>query len=271
MLAWLSPKDDRTHYQQGAANPLKQESREDSGRPAVVPSVAALFGNGEKQRQIDQKRENEAKHKKVSIRYFAQQVLGSDPRAPKLIKAGAKLIGVLMNPIDTRAPSIVRVRIPRGGEAGGVTIEPDSVLIGQYSYPGGSERVYLTFSRLDSPDGDSKKISATALSSSDYRPGITGEEFTGNGVKVASSLGLTMFSGMTDTLTERESLGSAFGGVQAKPSMKNALLQGLSQATKDQASRTASAIGQEKDYIIIAEGQELIIELLEDFGNGRAR
>lgn len=270
-LAWYSPKDDHTYYHQGTPAAQKKPDQESTGRVAVTPSVAALFGNGEKKRQADRQKEQDAKRKKVSIRYLAQQVLGVNPHGPKAIKAGAKLIGVLMSAIDTRAPSIVRIKIPQGGEAGGVTIERGSVLIGRYSYPGSGERVYFTFSRIDSPDGDSKKIGATALNSGGYTPGISGEEFTGNGVKVAASLGLTMFSGMTDTLTERESLGYGFNTVQASPSMKNALLQGLSQASKDQASRTAASIGQEKNYVVIPEGQEMIVELSEDFQNGRAR
>jgi hypothetical protein len=47
--------------------------------------------------------------------------------------------------------------------------------------------------------------------------------------------------------------------------MSNALLQGLSKASQDQASRTASEIEQERNYVIIPEGKEMIIELQEDF------
>ena len=176
------------------------------------------------------------------------------------------MIGRLLRSVDTRAQAIVTVGLPQGGEASGINIDAGSTLIGTYSYSGNGGKVYLTFSRIDSPDGDSRRISAQALDASDYTSGVPGEEFTGNGVKVAASLGLTMFSGMTDTLTDRQSLGNGFNGVQAKPSMKNALLQGMSQASKDQADRTSSAIGQEKDYVIIPEGKEMIIELSEDFG-----
>jgi hypothetical protein len=265
-LAWLSPKDDHTYYSQGTTRASQQQAHYDSGRPDVVASVAALLNSGERQRQADQKRD--AKRKTVAIRYFAPQVLGN-PKGPVAIRAGAKLIGVLENPVDTRAPSLVRVKIPRGGEAGGVTVSPGSTLIGQFSYPGSGDRVYFTFSRIGPPDGDFGKIAATALSSSDYTPGISGEVFTGTGIKVASSLGLTMFSGMTDTLTERESLGNIYGATEAKPFMKNALLQGLSQASRDQASRTAASVAQAKEYVVIPEGQEMIIELSEDFKNGK--
>lgn len=265
VLAWLGPKVDHTYYRV-TSTAQKQESHEEPGKPGISASVAALFGHGQKQQETEKKKEADEKRRKVAIRYLAPQVLGSNSKGAKAIRSGAKLIGRLLRPLDTRAQAIVAVGLPQGGEASGVVIDPGSTLIGAYSYSGNGDKVYLTFSRVDSPDGDSRRINAQALDASDYTPGVPGEEFTGNGVKIAASLGLTMFSGMTDTLTDRESLGNTFNGVQAKPSMKNALLQGLSQASKDQADRTSSAIGQEKGYVIIPEGKEMIIELSEDFG-----
>ncbi len=269
VLAWIGPKDDHTFYRI-KSGPQGSTAQDSSSRPAVSSQMATLFGNGQRQKEADSKKAAEEKKKKVSIRYYASQVLGTGSKGPKAIKSGSKLIGVLLSPIDTRAPSLVRVQIPTGGESGGVVIEPNSTLVGQFSYSGNDDKVYLTFARIDSPDGDSKQIHAQALNASDYTPGVPGDHFTGGGVKIAASMGLTMFSGMTDTLTDRESIGNnMFNGVQARPSMKNALLQGVSQASQQQASRTASSIDQEKDYVVIPQGKEMIIELSEDFTNGR--
>lgn len=270
ILAWLSPKEDYTYYKQ-TSSARRQEVKEYSDKPAVSSSVAVLFGNGQKQKEAENKKEAESKKKKISIHYFAPQVLGSSANSHKVIKSGTKLIGILSNPIDTRAPSVVRVKIPKGGEASGVSIEPESVLIGQYFYSGDQNRVYLTFSRIDSPDGESRKIAALALDAGDYTAGVRGEEFTNTGVKIAATMGLNMFAGMTDTLTDRDSLGNSFNSVQPKPTMKNALLQGVSRAAQDQANRTASSIDQIKSYIVVPEGKEVIIELSEDFGNERAK
>jgi hypothetical protein len=265
LLAWLGPKVDYTYYRV-TSTAQKQTLHDAAAKPSISASVAALFGHGQKQQEAEKRKEADEKRRKVAIRYLAPQVLGSNSKGPKAIRSGSKLIGRLLRPVDTRAQSLVTVGLPQGGEASGIVIDPGSTLIGTYSYSGNGDKVYFTFSRIDSPDGDSRRISAQALDASDYTSGVPGEEFTGNGVKVASTIGLTMFSGMTNTLTDRESLGNTFNGVQAKPSMKNALLQGLSQASQDQASRTASSIGQEKDYVIIQEGKEMIIELSEDFG-----
>ena len=227
--------------------------------------MATLFANGRRQTDLAAKKAIEKKTV-VKIKYYAPQIVGDDDEKP-IIRSGAKLIARLLTAIDTRTSSLVRAEVAHDSEAHGVEIERGSILVGHHSYTGSGDRVTLSFSRIDFPGGKSKSISAQALDARDFMAGVIGDQVSDGGVKVASSLGLTMFSGMTDTLTDRESLGNSYYGVQAKPSMKNALLQGLSHASQDQASRTASSIGAERDYVVVPEGKEMIIELNEDFND----
>lgn len=263
-IAVFSPRVDRTIYK--VTSTARSDFREQPQAPSVSSAVTKLFVAGTRAKEVAKQHDAEERRRRVSVRYRAPQIVGDDDSGPKAIRAGSKLIGFLVNPIDTRAQSLVRVRLPRGGEHSGVEIEPGSILIGQFNYSGEDDRVYVSFSRLDSPEGRVKKINAVALDAGNFMPGINGEEFTGGGTKIAASMGLSMFSGMADTLTDRESLGNSFNGVQAKPTMKNALLQGLSRTTQDQANRTANAIEQTRNYVIVPEGKEMIIELQEDFG-----
>ena len=263
LIEILTPKENHTSYQQTSQ---KAEFKKESSEPIINSQMAALFAAGKQQAAKDKKAEAESKKRRAEIKYFAPQIVGENEKGPKKMRSGAKLIGVLKTSIDTRSPALVRVLLPHGGEANGVEIEPGSVLVGQFSYGGEGDRIFVTFSRLDPPEGaEPRKISAVGLDAGTFRPGIQGEEFTGQGEKVAASLGLSMFSGMADTLIERESLGNVYGGVQAKPSMKNALLQGSSRAAQDQVSRTASSLDQVKSYVIVPEGKEVIVELLEDY------
>ena len=263
LIEILTPKENRTSYQQTSQ---KAEFKKENNEPVISSQMAALFAAGKRQAANDKKAEAESKKRRAEIKYFAPQIVGENDKGPKKMRSGAKLIGILKTSLDTRSPALVRVLLPHGGEANGVEIEPGSVLVGQFSYGGEGDRIFLTFSRLDPPEGaEPRKISAVGLDAGTFRPGIQGEEFTGQGEKVAASLGLSMFSGMADTLIERESLGNVYGGVQAKPSMKNALLQGSSRAAQDQVSRTASNLDQVKSYVIVPEGKEVIVELLEDY------
>lgn len=264
-MAWSGPKDDKTFYLQ-TSQPQKDHKKTSDEIPGAVSSaIASLFDVGKK-KMVDEKKNAETKkQRKVAIKYFAPQIIGGKTNVAKSIRSGAKLVGFLLNAIDTRSSSAVRVRIAQGGEMGGVEIEKGSVLTGQFSYSGSGDRIFVSFIRLDSPDGEPRKIQAQALDSGDYTAGVSGVVHSDGGAKTAASLGLTMAAGMADVLTEKESLGFSQNGVQAKSTMKNALLQGLSRSAQDQTGRMASQINSVKDYVIIPEGKEVIIELTEDF------
>lgn len=264
-MAWFGPAEDRTFYLQ--TTQTQNRGEENAGNPgtAVSGPVAALFGNSEKKKESEARAAMEQKRKRVVIKYYAPQLVGTSNKVPKAIRSDAKLVGFLLKAIDTRAPSPVHVRIAQGGEVNGVEIEKGSVLTGQYSYTGSGELVFVSFSRLDAPEGEPKKIQAQALDSGTYSSGISGEVYSDAGLKTAASLGLTMFGGIADVMTEKESLGFSQNGVQAKSTMRNALLQGLSRSAQEQTGRMQNEINSGKDYVLIPEGKEMIIELTEDF------
>lgn len=262
-LAWLGPAEDRTHYRQTSEPETATEKPETASSSS---GLSGLFDSGEKRKQEEKRAEAERRKRQVAIKYFAPQVIGTNSKEPRAIRTGAKLVAFLLRGIDTRNPGLVSARISKGGEVGGVEIEAGSVLRGEFSYSGSGDKVSVTFSRLDTPDGEPKRIAAAALDAADYTAGLRGETHSDNGVKIAAQMGLTMFSGMADVLTEKESLGGfSASSVQAKPTMKNALLQGLSRSAQDETNRTASEIGSAKDYVIVPEGKEMIIELTEDY------
>lgn len=264
-MAWFGPAEDKTFYMQTTQAPNRGEGKTGGKETEVSKPVADLFMNSEKKKESEERSAMEQKRKRVAIKYYASQLVGVSNKAPKAIRSGAKLVGFLLKAIDTRSPSMVQVRIAQGGEVNGVEIEKGSVLTGQYSYSGSGGLVLLAFARLDTPEGEPKRIQAQALDSGTYTAGISGEVHSDAGVKTGASLGLTMFAGMADVLTEKESLGFAQNGVQAKSTMKNALLQGLSRSAQDQTGRMQNEISSAKDYVVIPEGKEMIIELTEDF------
>lgn len=265
VMAWFGPAEDKTFYMQTTQAQNRSDMGPDSHGAAVSRPVATLFINGERKKEADERNALEQRKRRVAIKYFAPQLVGTSGKAPKAIRSGSKLVAFLLKGIDTRSPSTVQVRIAQGGEVNGVEIEKGSVLTGQYSYPGSGAVVFLSFMRLDTPEGEPKKIQAQALDSGTYTAGISGVVHSDAGVKTAASLGLTMFSGMADVLTEKESLGVAQNGVQAKSTMRNALLQGLSRSAQEQTGRIENEITSAKDYVVIPEGKEMIIELTEDF------
>ncbi|MFZ4402792.1 MAG: TrbI/VirB10 family protein [Pseudobdellovibrionaceae bacterium] len=263
VLAWLSPNENHTFYQRTnqSVNHTSGATTKDQG---AVPNNP-LFTNGQKKMNDEKRAEAEKSKHRVAIKYFAPQVLGQKSNEPRTIRTGSKLLGFLMNAIDTRESSMVRVLLPRGGESSGVEIEAGSILSGQFSYSGSGDKVFINFHRLESATGHLKKIVAQALDSRDFSVGVRGEVQSDNTLKLASQVGLSMFASMAEVLTEKESIGSSQNGIQAKPTMKNGLLQGMSRTAQDQAGRTSSEIQSIKDYVILPEGKEMIIQLTEDF------
>lgn len=208
----------------------------------------------------------------MKINYRAKQVLVSegafDPA--RTIPMGTNLIGRTLTTIDTRqADQLVKVLLPYGGRfSGGGEIPKNSIVFGQVSYGGKGKKVFIKFSKGVFPGGQEFPLEAQALSSSDYSPGVLGR-FHGNAdLRIASTLGLTMVAGMSDVLTEKESLGGSAlqsGAVTPKATMKNAVMHGVSEVAKSEAQRQAEAIGDEQEFVTVDAGTDLIVSLLRAY------
>lgn len=211
------------------------------------------------------------------IIYSGKQVLersGADGLLSPLA-SGANFIGKLISFIDTRVPGqVVRVTLPYGARhPKGGSLPRHSILYGTSSPEGESEKVFLRFHKVEFPDGKEYRIDAQALNSADYSPGIVGIKHGNTDLKVASSMGLTMISAASDILTQRSSLG-ALGGIpmgvgSPDATVKNAILQGVSQVSRQEAQKEAQNLGNVSDYVTVPEGSDLIISLLSPF-NGEA-
>lgn len=207
----------------------------------------------------------------MKLNYKAQQVLVSDSADPaRTLPMGTNLIGKTLTTIDTRsADQVVKVLLPYGGRASaGGELPKNTTLFGQITYDGKGEKVFVKFTKGLLPSGQEFPVEAQALNPGDYSSGLVGH-FHGNAdTRVASSLGLTMIAGMSDVLTEKESLGGGGllpGSVTPKSTMRNAIMHGVSQVAQDEATRQAQAIGQEPQYVTVDAGTDLIVSLTKAF------
>lgn len=249
----------------------KPISASDDQTPAASPStdskVGSLFKNSEG-RGTAESRTRPSGGSGMKVNYRAKQVLVSegafDPA--RTIPMGTNLIGKTLTTIDTRqADQLVKVLLPYGGRfQGGGEIPKHSIVFGQVSYGGKGKKVFVKFSKGILPSGEEFSLEAQAMSSQDYSPGISGR-FHGNAdLRIASTLGLTMVAGMSDVLTEKESLGGSAlqsGAITPKATMKNALYHGVSEVAKSEAQRQAEAIGDEQEYVTVDAGADMIVSL----------
>ncbi len=270
-VALFTGSQDDTSFFGKANKPISSANNQaPASPPATDAKVGSLLKNSETRGFGEQRKRPSSGG--VQVNYRAKQVLVSegafDPA--RTIPMGTNLIGKTLTTIDTRqADQLVKVLLPYGGRfAGGGEIPKNSIVFGQVSYGGKGNKVFVKFSKGIFPSGQEFPMEAQALSSGDYSPGVLGE-FHGNAdLRVASTLGLTMVAGMSDVLTEKESLGGGVlqsGTVTPKATMKNAVMHGVSQVAQDEATRQAQAIGEEQEYVTVDAGTDMVVSLTKAY------
>lgn len=206
------------------------------------------------------------KHAVLKIKYRAPQVIERKGNLTSKLPIGSNLVGKLLTSIDTReSKQLYKVLLPYGGKGKrGEGLPKNTILFGNITYPNHGKKVFMRFTQALLPDGKETVFQAQALNTKDYSPGLEGKFHSGATSRIAATLGLTMVSAFTDTLTEKQSLG-AEGVVTPKATVKNALYQGISKATAAEAPRQAEELSKTKAYVTVPAGRELIVNLLATY------
>lgn len=201
----------------------------------------------------------------VPIKFKAKQVLTPDAVAER-IPTGANFVGKLLTSVDTRSPQRINVILPYGGshKSGGGSLPPETILIGEFTYSGQGERVFMVFNKAILPEGEEVPIYAQALSSKDYKAGIIGDYHSNRGDRMASALGLSMVSGISEVMVEREALGNSFEPTP-KANLKNGIYNGVAKVAEMEAANEMSKLGEAPSFVTLDAGQDLIISLGQNF------
>lgn len=201
--------------------------------------------------------------KSLKVIYKASQVIQRNGNAENNLPLGTNVIGKLLSSIDTRNLSTKKVILPYGvkSKTGDVLLPVGTIIIGQPGYPGQGEKVFINFTKGVLPHGKQFDLQGQALSTNDNSPGLTGVFHSNTVNRVASVLGLSMVSGVTEVLVEKESLGQGFN-VTPRPYVKNGLLNGVSKVANTEANIQASKLAAKPEYVTIDTGQDLIVSFL---------
>jgi type IV secretory pathway VirB10-like protein len=277
-VLFFKQKDDSSSMTQ-SSTPIEQDVETNKKASPSNNVFSAMFNNSTKR---SGKQTRSGKKKKPpsrpikNIKYQATQVIERKDanRLDDGLSIGTNLIGKLLTTIDTReSAQLYKVLLPYGGKSkNGASIPKNTIIFGKISYQEKGTKVFIEFSKGLLPDGREVKLKAQALSSKNYSPGVNGDYHGKQTERIAAALGLSMVSAMTNTLTEREALGTGAGPtggaaseVTIKANTKNALYQGLSKVSDMEASRQASELGGLPEYVTIPAGRELIINLLSTY------
>jgi hypothetical protein len=204
----------------------------------------------------------------IKINYKAAQVLSANHKnGGKVLPIGVNLVGKLLTSIDTRAlDQYVKVILPYGGEhkGSGGSLPQNTILFGKASYSGNGNKVLVSFDKGLLPNGQQIQLQAQAVSSKDYSIGLLGERHGNTLGRTAATLGLTMVSTMSGTLVRKEALGQGFQ-ITPKASLQDGFYNGLSQVANAEANRTAKKMANNKEYVTIDAGRDLIISLVGSY------
>ena len=196
----------------------------------------------------------------------AQVVVSTNSEPGGSLPTGTTFVGKLLTALDTRMPtSLVKIAAPYGASFDHERrIDRDAVLFGTASYPGTGEKVFVKVTRVRLPNGGEFKLEGEVLSAADYSPGIVGNEHDGAENRMVANLGLSMLSGVTGAMVEREAL-TPFGEPTVKSNIKNAFVNGITKSAEQEGGRMAGKLNDTKTFVTVEAGRELIVTLTDSF------
>jgi len=254
--------------------PIVVDNPDETQDSAPISSKVTGLLQASQQRVVDQtpapkprrRAKLPTKHTVLKIKYRAPQVIERKGNPTSKLPIGSNLVGKLLTSIDTReGEQLYKVLLPYGGKGKrGEGLPKNTILFGNITYPNHGKKVFMRFNQALLPDGKEAVFQAQALNTKDYSPGLEGKLHSGATSRIAATLGLTMVSAFTDTLTEKQSLG-AEGAITPKATVKNALYQGISKASAAEAPRQAEELSKAQAYVTVPAGREMIVNLLATY------
>ena len=174
-----------------------------------------------------------------------------NPHVKKSKVKAQRLIGKLLDAIDTRFPVKIRILLPLGEGS----LARNTILIGKVTGTK-EERIHIHFTRAHS-SSEEKAISAIALDPKDYKPGIIGILHGNSLRRIGKTIGLTMLGAVSETLIEKEKIGAS---ISPKANLKNGLLRGTAEISSLEARKYLKEEENTKPYLTVNAGKAIIIE-----------
>ncbi len=175
----------------------------------------------------------------VSLRGISEMPIGSEMRAR--LESGA-------------TDGIVKARLTRSLVVDGEPILPENtILFGKGK--SGDERLFVEFTKVIFPSGDSYSIRAQAFDVSDKIQGLKGAIVGRRTKKMAGALTFGFLGGMAGGL--QNTSGSYF--IDKKPSTRDAALAGASKAALDQSQVFIEEMKNSPNIIEVKVGSEIVV------------
>ena len=138
--------------------------------------------------------------------------------------------------------------------AGELFLNAGTIIIGQGSST--EDRLFIRFDKAVLEDGSVSKLQAEAADFSDRTMGLKGSKISSHAIKMAARAGLNFLAGASIALEDTH---GEQGAVVAKPTVRNAALQGTAKAAIEEANDIASQYKSAPPILAVKAGTEIII------------
>ena len=139
-----------------------------------------------------------------------------------------------------------------------LTIPKGTRVIGQASVDDSARRIQVHFQTLVYPEGEQHSVQGLALMP-DGSAGLVGDYHSGSGTRQLGRFLGTFVGGMAEGMTERQSAGLM--GSYEVGSVRNGLLNGVSQSAQDQTRAITDDLSNTKPTMTLPSGQSFILYL----------
>ena len=169
---------------------------------------------------------------------------------------GAKLLNAVVS-ANTASPAIAIIqdesqKIPAGSKA-----------IGSATFDEQGHRMAIHFNTIVYPDGEQHNVQAIAMMP-DGSAGLEGDYSSGEGKRQAGRFFGYFIGGMADGMKERQQ-GSMMGGPFEPGSIKNGVLNGISQSADDQAHQYSDSMSSAHASMSLPPAMEFIFYFEHEF------
>lgn len=145
--------------------------------------------------------------------------------------------------------------------AGELFLSAGAVVMGQGTST--EERLFIKFNKVVLEDGSVSSLQAEAADSSDKIMGLKGSKISSHAIKIAAGAGLNFLAGASTALEDTQ---GEQGAVVAKPTLRNAILQGTAKSSVEEANNIASQYKNAPPILAVKAGTEITIIFTDDGG-----
>lgn len=182
------------------------------------------------------------------------------PRSVKIkVPPGTEAKAMLMTGASN---GLVKVKLHEDVNVAGESfLAAGTVLIGQGSST--DDRLFVHFSKAVGEDGSVAGIEAEIADGTDKTVGLKGSFWSTHGGRIAAGAGLNFVAGASEGLQDTQ---GESGAVVAKPTVRNAILNGTARAALDESNEVASRYKNAPPAVEIRAGTEVVIIFTDNGG-----